>query len=54
MGPVLLDNVMCTGNETRLFDCEIGVMGTTNCPAGDAGVRCSVQCMSISFLAGYN
>ena len=45
VGPVLVDNLICTGNEARLFDCAIGNLGATNCTrSGVAGVRCSVEC----------
>ena len=47
VGSVLVDSVVCSGNEVRLLDCSIGSMGTTNCThANDAGVRCSVECMT--------
>ena len=45
MGPVLLENVICTGNEDRLFDCMNSGLGVSSCPhSRDAGVRCSTQC----------
>ena len=41
-GPVLLQNVMCTGSEQRLLDCAIGGLGTSTCRhRDDAGVACA-------------
>ena len=49
-GPILLDDLVCTGSEARLIDCPRSIsqgIGTyDNCPNGhgeDAGVRC-VEC----------
>ena len=40
-GAILLDNVACTGTETRLFDCPNNGIGIHNCVhAEDAGVTC--------------
>ena len=40
-GDILLDNVGCTGNETRLIDCTNNGIGVHNCVhAEDAGVTC--------------
>ena len=36
--PTWLDNVVCTGNETRLYDCQYDEIGVHNC--SHAGVRC--------------
>lgn len=40
-GQILLDNVNCIGNETRLIDCAANVLGDNNClHEDDAGVSC--------------
>ena len=42
-GPILLDDLACTGMETRLIDCTHGGIEVTNCiHSSDAGVRCVV------------
>ena len=47
--PVLINNTICGGNETRLFDCVINSVGAANCSgSGVAGVRCSLECMWIA------
>ena len=41
-GPILLDNVACTGNEARLFDCPNNGIGIHNClHSEDAGAVCN-------------
>ena len=42
-GPILLDNVRCTGRESRLLDCsKYGGVGFHDCShREDAGVRCN-------------
>ena len=41
-GPILLDNLQCTGTETRLIDCPHNGVGMHNCfPGEDAGVVCT-------------
>ena len=43
-GPILLDNVTCTGSELTLANCEHLGFGNTNCNhSEDAGVRCYSQ-----------
>ena len=40
-GSILLDDVDCAGNETRLIDCSHNGLGVHDCThADDAGVRC--------------
>ena len=40
-GLILLDNLMCTGSESRLVDCRHSGLGNHNCDhSDDAGVRC--------------
>ena len=42
-GTIFLDQVVCSGNESRLFDCRhrgVGVHSTSCTPGGDAGVVC--------------
>lgn len=36
--PTWLDNVVCMGNETRLYDCQYAEIGVHNC--SHARVRC--------------
>ena len=41
-GQIWLDNVQCTGTETRLIDCPANTIGSHNCVhSEDAGVRCA-------------
>ena len=41
-GQIVLDNLRCTGSESRLVDCSHNGLGVHNCRhSDDAGVRCS-------------
>ena len=41
-GAILLDQVACTGTETRLMDCHSNPLGIHDCShSEDAGVTCS-------------
>ena len=43
-GDILLDNLLCRGNETSLLECltSIGDIGVHNCNhSEDAGVKCT-------------
>ena len=40
-GSILLDDVSCIGNESRLIDCSHSGLGVHDCThADDAGIRC--------------
>ena len=40
-GGIFLDNLYCTGRESRLVDCSHNGIGVHNCDhSADAGVRC--------------
>ena len=50
-GAILLDNVACTGTETRLVNCRSNPLGVHNCAHyKDAGVTCQGMCMHICTL----
>lgn len=38
--PLLIDNVICTGNESTLFDCTLDTVGLFDFQLFDAGVAC--------------
>ena len=38
--PILLDDVRCTGSETRLVDCAHRTIGSSNCGRGESVISC--------------
>ena len=43
-GFIVLDEVRCAGNESRLFQCRASEVGAHNClPSEDAGVFCPCE-----------
>jgi deleted-in-malignant-brain-tumors protein 1 len=45
----LLDNLGCTGTETRLVNCPHNGVGLHNCVhAEDAGLRCAAGCQNLA------
>ena len=50
-GAILLDNVACTGTETRLVNCHSYPLGVHNCRhSEDAGVTCQGMYMYIHII----
>ena len=51
-GPILLDNVACTGVEPKLWDCPNNGVGVHNCGhSEDASVRCQPVNASMSVFS---
>ena len=51
-GSILLDNLHCTGRESRLIDCPHRGVGVHDCGhSEDAGVRCVRPCKLIVTVA---
>ena len=43
-GSIFLDNVQCTGTESRILDCPHNGVGSHNCVhSEDVGVRCQIR-----------
>jgi len=54
-GPILLDNVTCTGTETTLTDCPHNGFGIHNCShTQDAGVSCPGAFHTFYYLAKFH
>jgi hypothetical protein len=59
LGPIFLDDVICTGGEPSLLQCSANPVGVHNCDhSEDAGVQCEVTCTNGSVRLmigeGYN
>ena len=50
-GQIWLDDVACTGSESRLIDCPASPLGSHNCQhSEDAGVRCGTGIIMFSMI----
>lgn len=54
-GPIYLDGVTCSGNETKLFDCSFKTLQHANgCDhSEDVGVRCHGTIYSYNIILGF-
>lgn len=53
-GPILLDNLRCTGSEVKLVNCPNNGIGIHNCVhAEDAGLRCAGELKTSQMIAEY-
>ena len=49
-GPIFLDNVVCSGGESSLLECQSNPIGENNCDhSEDAGVRCEGKTCIVLF-----
>lgn len=47
-GRIVLDDVRCVGNESRLLNCRAAEKGVHNCaPSEDAGVYCPCEYITV-------
>lgn len=54
-GPIVLDDVQCTGTESRLLNCTTRAVGTHNCAhSEDAGVSCTTSECEIRSWNSFN
>ena len=54
IGQIWLDNVVCTGNESRLIDCPANPFGNHDCHhVEDAGVQCISKLGNLIVLCSY-
>ena len=48
-GQIVLDDLQCTGSESRLIDCPHNGLGNHNCDhSEDAGIRCTGMVLRLS------
>ena len=53
-GDILLDNVVCQGDESSLLECRSNRIGEHNCDhSEDAGVRCEGRMHKVLFALKY-
>ena len=55
-GPIFLENLACSGTESKLLDCPHGILGTHQCDhSKDSGVQCYgkkyvVHCLALLLI----